>query len=144
MKEIRGDMWKLGESYPHKIFCITTNGFLKSNGEAVMGRGCAREATQLFPGIQRTLGAAIRKHGNIVQFMGLTNLLAFPVKHNWWERADLELIKLSAASLETIAIPEDYNTFFLPRPGCGNGGLLWENVRPLLEFLPDNVLVVSK
>ena len=28
--------------------------------------------------------------------------------------------------------------------GCGNGQLTWEEVRPLLEGLPDNVLVISK
>lgn len=144
MREIKGDLWELGSTFPDPVFCITTNGSVKSNGDAVMGRGCAYEATKLYPGIQRTLGTLINKYGNVVQFIGMTNILAFPVKHVWWDKADPGLISLSAASLESIAVCERNTLFLLPRPGCGNGGLKWAEVRPLLEFLPDNVLVVSK
>jgi len=33
------DMWTLYEKHEWATFCITTNGFVKRNGEAVMGRG---------------------------------------------------------------------------------------------------------
>lgn len=32
----------------------------------------------------------------------------------------------------------------LPRPGCGNGRLTWEQVKPVIKFLPDNVWVISR
>jgi len=31
----------------------------------------------------------------------------------------------------------------LPRPGCGNGHRTWEEVKPLLDGLPDNVWVIT-
>jgi len=46
--------------------CITINGFIKANGEAVMGRGCAQEAQKRWPGIALTLGQKIVQHGNTV------------------------------------------------------------------------------
>jgi len=36
--------------------CITTNKFVKKNGAAVMGRGCAKQAMQLMPGIEFIVG----------------------------------------------------------------------------------------
>jgi hypothetical protein len=33
----------------------------------------------------------------------------------------------------------------LPRPGCGYRGLLWEDIKPLIDpILPNNILVISK
>jgi hypothetical protein len=56
MKEIKGDILKLIESGEWDGFCITTNGFVKSNGECVMGRGIARTCRDRFAGLARRLG----------------------------------------------------------------------------------------
>jgi hypothetical protein len=95
------------------------------------------------------LGASIKKHGNV--FAALTpradetgTLFAFPVKHNWWEQANLDLIYDSAAALEKLAKSMPEATFVLPRPGCGMGHLEWEDVKDIISFLPDNVKVISK
>ena len=147
MKEITGNLWDYyGESL-HTI-CITTNGTIKKNGEAVMGRGCALEANNKVPGLARQLGHSIDKGGNKVHWLRWDEgqnpiLLSFPVKHNWWEKADLILIKRSAADLSYLASGEEARTFILPRPGCGNGKLNWKDVKPLIEFMPDNVHVIS-
>ena len=71
-------------------------------------------------------------------------LLTFPVKHNWWQPADLDLIAKSAEALEYMALSKPDTSFLLPRPGCGNGKLTWAEVRPVIKFLPDNVLVIDK
>lgn len=145
MKEIKGNLWDYYRKRGY-IVCLTTNGTVKNNGEAVMGRGCALEATKRIPGIAKKLGEKIRVWGNETQWIDDDGyLLAFPVKHNWWEKADLELIKESAEYLKEIAEDRENEgmNFILPRPGCGNGKRTWEEVKPLLEDLPDNVLVID-
>lgn len=147
MKEIRGDLWDYYEKIDH-VICITTNGFLKKNGDAVMGRGCAYEATQYIPGITRILGRHIRANGNTAGILRVTAdewaIIAFPVKHVWWEPADPELIKVSVAWLVNEAEANPSITYVLPKPGCGNGRLTWITVKPLCMPLPDNVWVISK
>lgn len=149
MKEIKGNLWDY-YGKPGFIICITTNGTVKSNGEAVMGRGCALEAKQRFPFFPKLLGHTIKQHGNhcwrLAVPTGLQmNFMCFPVKHHWSEKADLNLIKRSAGELTYAASCSTGATFILPRPGCGNGGRDWETeVKLILKDLPDNVWVISK
>ena len=71
---------------------ITTNGFIKSNGEAVMGRGCALQAKRAWPELPRIIGQLNKKYGNKVFRLGSYggynehrnrisyDLVSFPVK----------------------------------------------------------------
>lgn len=150
MIEVFGDLWtytplKDGAAQPI-IRCITTNGMVKRDGTCVMGRGCAREAAKKWPLLPHMIGSHIRESGNVVgSFIprGGPFLLSFPVKHKWMEPADPDLISKSAQDLEYLARQDPGIIYLLPRPGCGNGQLAWKDVRPLLEFLPDNVLVIT-
>lgn len=143
MKEILGELWSY-YGKPENEICITTNGTLKTNGCGVMGRGCAAEAKARIPEIDRVLGDAIRQNGNHFQLL-VPSIWAFPVKHNWWEQASLELIAHSAEDLAAqAALAHPEIKFILPRPGCGNGRLTWAEVRPIMEQLPDNVWIISK
>jgi hypothetical protein len=143
MREILGDLWDYGLP---AIVLITTNGTVKKpSGECVMGRGCALEAKMRFPGIARRLGQQIKDHGNRVHVLEPGKIWSFPVKHNWWDTADLALIAQSAQELAAEAVTRDTVRFILPRPGCGNGKLGWWQVRPVPEkLLPDNVFVIGK
>src|SRR5262245_10865559 len=128
---------------------ITTNGTVRQDGACVMGRGCAAEAAKRFPGLAKTLGAFIRVYGNVPWWgkggIGIGgDLFSFPVKHNWYEKADLGLIKKSALRLAFWAANNPREILILPRPGCGNGKLTWDQVKPVIEFLPNNVWVISK
>lgn len=139
MKEITGDLWDFHKA-GHWVV-ITTNGDVTRAGLAVMGRGVAREAALRFTGIAAELAYRLRVHGNHVHaFGGERHLLTFPVKHHWQERADLELIKRSVEELKDAA--QGFDTIYMPRPGCGNGKLKWEDVRPLLVGLSDRFVVV--
>ena len=142
MIEVRGNLWE----HPANVRVITTNGTVKKNGSAVMGRGCAREAALRYVGLPALLGSMLTEHGNKVHvlrtgaFKPSTEvqpqeaLVSFPVKHEWFEEADLDLIKASAEQLVALAGNYDHSTVFvLPRPGCGNGKLSWTNVKPVLE-----------
>ena len=62
---------------------ITTNGFTKSNGEAVMGRGIAEQFKNAYPDFPRILGNKIIQGGNNVHLLkqlGKTKIYSFPVK----------------------------------------------------------------
>ena len=62
---------------------ITTNGFTKSNGEAVMGRGIAEQFKNAYPELPRILGSKIIQGKNNVHFLkqlGRTRIYSFPVK----------------------------------------------------------------
>jgi hypothetical protein len=141
MREITGNLWDY-YGKPNTVVLITTNGFVKKNGEAVMGRGCALEATRKFPGIARILGDLIHLNGNTV-FEPVKGVYTFPVKHDWFDEADLLLIAQSAQFLKDRANATPDTTYVLPRPGCGNGRRTWAEVKPLLESLPDNVQVIT-
>lgn len=144
VQEMNGNLWEFYSLGEQHIACITTNGFVKTNGECVMGRGCAREARDKFPGFAKFLGDTIKQLGNKVHLFGTPRLLSFPTKHVWWEKSDLELIKQSTQELADIARAKPDNIFYLPRPGCGNGQLNWADVKPAIQdLLPDNVIVIN-
>lgn len=86
MREIAGNLWKY--YFPGSVVCITTNGFVKKNGLAVMGRGCALEAARRIPALPSLLGKHIELHGNVPTWLVPDRLVSFPVKHNWYEEAD--------------------------------------------------------
>ena len=142
MREAEGNLWEVSCD----LRVITTNGAVRSDGAAIMGRGCALEAKQRFPGIDLKLGRLLREHGNRV--MRLTQLSdgsvlgSFPVKHHWKEEADPALIRRSAEQLIALANRFHYTNVLIPRPGCGNGKLSWEQVRPILSEILDNRFTV--
>jgi hypothetical protein len=135
--------------------CITTNGFVKNNGRAVMGAGCAKTVRDAVPDIDLALGKHIKQRGNVVGSIGsyMNNpVFSFPVKHNWWENADLELIAQSATLLRDMwysvfdgVMPENVPNVWIPRPGCGNGKLSYKDVEPVLQaiLLEDNFKIIT-
>jgi len=139
MVDIRGDLWDVETDW----ICITTNGIVKQNGACVMGAGCARQARDRFPGLDQRLGTRIREDGNHVHYLGTIapserRLFSFPVKHHWAEDASLSLIRRSAKELHDVWSRSGMDPIVcIPRPGCGNGGLSYENVRPMLEDILD-------
>lgn len=139
MIEIEGDLWQ--EARKYDAICITTNGYVKTNGEAVMGRGIALQAAKLYPELPRLLGRELRIWGNVPRLLSFTGqyaIFSFPVKHKWNESADLELIAKSCNLMMIEANKNRYINVLLPKPGCGNGGLNYEQVRPIIKKLLDD------
>lgn len=127
LKEITGDIFEIKTT---DAICVTTNGYVTKDGEAVMGRGVAKAAKEKFPGIETQLGLHLLTHGNvpgIFRFPGfIPDIVTFPVKTHWREAADLSLIRQSFYLLDIITRAEMYEEVIIPRPGCGNGQLDWE------------------
>jgi hypothetical protein len=107
-----------------------------------MGRGCALEAKRRYLNLAKHLGALLgTPDGNRVYYFP-PDMVTFPVKHQWYEKADIELILSSAYELAAMANEHGWALVVMPRPGCGNGHLSWSDVRPVIEPLLDNRFVV--
>lgn len=119
-----GNLW-LAPRSEHEPMVVTTNGFVKRNGECVMGRGIARQVRDGVPGSALKLGELIARHGNR-PFRLYPDIWTMPVKHNWMEQADLDLMAESLVDLAKMAERWQPELIRFPRPGCGNGGLDWE------------------
>lgn len=145
MKIIKDNIWNY---HSQGYIVVTTNGTIRKNGSCVMGRGIALQASQKFKRFDFKLGAKIRDKGNQVYIWKEERLITFPVKHNWWEKADLKLIEQSAILLKMLCSQPrmDLNIsqqcIFMPKPGCHNGRLNWKEVEPIIEkHLPDITIV---
>jgi hypothetical protein len=141
MIETQSNLWDIGT-----VKVITTNGIVKNNLRAVMGAGCAKEAKELFPGIDHKLGVMIHNFGNIPHIINISPIIiSFPTKWHWKENSDINLIINSAKKLVAIADAFNFDFVAMPRPGCGNGHLKWEDVKPVLEpILDDRFYICSK
>lgn len=152
MREITGDIWDYHDT-GHWIV-ITTNGNIRANREAVMGKGLALQAKQRYPRLPLQLGKALRQHGNHVHrflcfydepLLEQVKIITFPTKHDWWEKSDLALIERSCSELvETASMfLQRGEEVYMTRPGCRNGQLDWENeVKPILERCLDGRFTV--
>lgn len=149
MKEQTIELWDA----PADAICITTNGCIDSTGRAIMGGGVALEAVTRYPEISVELGNQLQLRGNHVYLliedetasMEEYDILSFPTKAHPAMRSSTALIHRSARELVFIADDYGYKNVYIPRPGCGLGGLLWEHVKPILEtILDDRFTVVTK
>ena len=141
MIEVVGDLYSYYSKTNKQIIAIPTNGIIDNKNKAVMGRGVALSAKMRFPWIDTVLGQMLISNGNHVHYLG-SNLLSFPTKHDWRNSSDINLIKQSC--YETMVLKQLYNWEYvmMVRPGCGNGGLQWEYVKPIIEPLLDDKIVI--
>jgi hypothetical protein len=134
MLETVGDIWEYAAT---GIIVITTNGSVTRDGRAIFGRGVAQQAANIFPCLADKLGRLLAEKGNHVFYLGY-GIVTFPVEENPWSLPDLRIIARSAQELVSLADSFGWLQILVPRPGCGGGGLAWENVKPLLEPWFDN------
>lgn len=140
MREITGDIW---DYMGRAVIAITTNGYLSKKGLAILGSGCAAQARERFPDLPHRLGTLLDSHGNHVVSIG-DGIVTFPVEDTPWALPDFHLISRSALELREMADREGWTMVVVPRPGCGGGGLLWNDVRPLLaEHFDDRFHVIT-
>ena len=131
--------------------CITTNGIVKANGHAVMGKGIALEADNLFH-ISKKLGCYLNKYGNRVFNMGkfsngyqCLTVITFPTKYDWKDNSDINLICKSAKQLVELCNKFNITKCYLTPPGCGNGKLNWRIVKDYISpILDDRFIIVFR
>lgn len=138
MKIIRGNIWN---QVGWKV--IPTNLSIRSDGLAVMGRGLAKQATDLFPHLQKEYGSFLKeKRIPELYFFPEIKLIMLPVKYRWIDKASLLLIDNGLQELSQLN-HKDFSSVNLPLLGCGFGELNESEIMPLLEkYLDDRFTLV--
>ena len=139
MKEIKGNIW---DFHSDGVVAITTNGIVKKDGTLVMGKGIALQASDKFPGLAKELGHLVSEYGNRPFYFSEFKILTIPVKNNYKDDADIDLIKRSCRLLPHFADYWKLEKIYMVRPGCGFGGLKWEDVKKTIDTILDDRFIV--
>jgi O-acetyl-ADP-ribose deacetylase (regulator of RNase III) len=112
------------------------------NTVGVMGKGIALQFKRAFPENFRVYEAACRR-GEVQigrMFVAETGqpgqpqlIINFPTKRHWRSRSRLDDIRAGLAGLRQVLVDRQVRSVALPPLGCGNGGLDWRDVRPLID-----------
>ena len=143
MREVIHDIF---ESSLADAICITTNGIIKANGELVMGAGLAKKAKEKYPHLPKALGKVVSMHGNHVYYVKKQleplYICSFPTKHDWRDKSDINLVIQSAKELVVLTTKMGWTRVYLTRPGCGLGGLDWQEIKPMLNQIFDDRFII--
>lgn len=112
------------------------------NCVGVMGKGIALQFKKKWPANYKAYAAACKAGQVKLGEMFIYDLGAlatprfivnFPTKGHWRSASKLEDIRLGLSDLIEQIQQLDIRSIAMPPLGCGNGGLLWEDVRPVIE-----------
>jgi O-acetyl-ADP-ribose deacetylase (regulator of RNase III) len=111
------------------------------NTIGVMGKGLALVFKRRFPEGFRAYAAACRRgevaigRMFVVETTGATGpryLINFPTKKHWRDPSLLEYVRAGLTALVDEIRARKIRSIALPALGCGNGGLAWSDVKPLI------------
>src|SRR5712692_2790483 len=111
------------------------------NTVGVMGKGIALQFKQAFPDNYSAYEAACKREevqlGKMFVFRrGTTNpriIINFPTKKHWKGKSKIEDIQSGLKALIEVVKKERIQSIAVPPLGCGNGGLDWTDVKPIIE-----------
>lgn len=113
------------------------------NTEGVMGKGIAAQFKRAYPKVydiyrsQCERGDIRLGEVSFVDVGGLTGgarwVVNFPTKGHWRAKSRLGDIEAGLKDLASKITLYDIKSIAVPPLGCGNGGLAWREVRPLIE-----------
>lgn len=112
------------------------------NTVGVMGKGLALQFKQAYPANFRAYQAACRRGevrlGRVFVYEpGVPGqpryLVNFPTKGHWRDRSSLDDVRQGLADLRRLVLDRGIASIAVPPLGCGNGGLDWRDVRPLID-----------
>ena len=112
------------------------------NTVGIMGKGIALMFKERFPGNFRQYAASCRAGEVRLGEMFVTEnedlvgpkwIVNFPTKEHWRSRTKLEWIELGMKALVRVVDDKGIQSIAVPPLGCGNGGLEWRDVRPVIE-----------
>src|SRR5712692_3793228 len=111
------------------------------NCVGIMGRGVALQFRKAFPENFRVYRAAceqkeVRPGKMLVYKTGVLQprfIINFPTKRHWKGKSRIEDIESGLVALRAEIVRLGIRSIAVPPLGCGNGGLDWNDVRPLIE-----------
>lgn len=113
------------------------------NCVGVMGKGIALQFKQAYPEMAKAYEKACAR-GEVEpgrmhiwetgeELTGPRYIINFPTKRHWRGRSSYEDIESSLAALVGDVERLGIKSIAIPPLGCGNGGLAWSKVRPMIE-----------
>ena len=112
------------------------------NTVGIMGKGIALMFKERFPDNFREYAAAC-KDGEVRlgemfvtenhELLGPRWIVNFPTKDHWRSRTRLEWIEQGMEALVRVIKEKRISSIAVPPLGCGNGGLNWRDVKPVIE-----------
>lgn len=128
-----------------------------------MGKGLALEFKSRYPANNEAYRAACERHEVRTGRMFVTEVVTeqadmfaprsslrwivnFPTKQDWHNGSQMRWIVSGLADLRRVIVEKNIRSIAIPPLGCGNGGLDWLEVRPLivsaLEDLQDCRIII--
>ena len=108
------------------------------NCEGFMGKGIAYQFKVRFPENNRSYIKACKSGeltvGKVHCYVedGIT-IVNFPTKNKWRENSRIEYIEMGMDYFVELLPELSVKKIAIPPLGCGNGGLLWEDVKKIIE-----------
>jgi O-acetyl-ADP-ribose deacetylase (regulator of RNase III) len=112
------------------------------NTVGVMGKGIALQFKKAFPenfaAYEKACKAGDVKLGSMFvvpvrELTGTKYIINFPTKAHWRADSKIESIESGLKALIEEVKSRGITSIAIPPLGCGNGGLQWSKVRPLIE-----------
>ncbi|MGC5286935.1 macro domain-containing protein [Micromonospora sp. DT231] len=112
------------------------------NTVGVMGKGIALQFKRAYPANYAAYRAACAakevKLGQMFLFDSARPgpgryVINFPTKGHWRTGSKVTDVQAGLSDLVRVVRAHDISTVAVPALGCGNGGLDWEDIRPLIE-----------
>jgi len=113
------------------------------NTVGVMGKGIALMFKEAFPANYKEYAAACERGGVRIGEMFVTEhpailgpprwIINFPTKRHWRGKARIDWIQFGLDDLRRVILEKNIRSIAMPPLGCGNGGLDWKVVRPVIE-----------
>jgi O-acetyl-ADP-ribose deacetylase (regulator of RNase III) len=114
------------------------------NCDGVMGRGLALEIKTRFPEVFAKYEAECKRGRMKIGKLQLVKtdprwVLNFPTKDHWRGKSKLTYIEQGLRKFKATYVRLGITSAAFPALGCGNGGLDWEIVSPLMHSYLENL-----
>lgn len=130
------------DSVRGNILDSTAEAFVNTvNTKGVMGKGIALQFKKNFPDMFKSYVKACQENAVVISRMhvwqnpalfGPRFIINFPTKDDWRYPSKIEYIQSGLQDLVRVINELNIKSIAVPPLGCGNGGLDWRRVKPLV------------